>query len=263
MPPLVRAPGQRSLISGSASKEVARIGVVLLDPGRDREHVRVEDHVLGREADLLGQQVVRAPADRDAPLDVGRLPLLVERHHDDAGAVVADATRLLEEARLALLQADRVDDPLALDALQARLEHRPARAVDHDRQPCHLGLGRDHVQERPDRLLAVEQVGVHVDVEDVGAAAHLLERDLDGAREVVGLDETRGSARSRSRSCARRSGRSPCRGRSRTARARSSAVAEHVVTTRHLGSGAVPARARRRRSRACARASSRSSSPRR
>ena len=29
--------------------------------------------------------------------------------------------------------------------------------------------------------LAVEQVGVHVDVEEVRAAAHLLERDLDGA----------------------------------------------------------------------------------
>ena len=36
-----------------------------------------------------------------------------------------------------------------------------------------------------DRLLGVEQVGVHVDVEDVRAAAHLLERDLDRAREVV------------------------------------------------------------------------------
>ena len=37
--------------------------------------------------------------------------------------------------------------------------------------------------------LALEQVGVHVDVEDVGAAAHLLERDLDGAGEVAGLDQ--------------------------------------------------------------------------
>ena len=35
------------------------------------------------------------------------------------------------------------------------------------------------------RLLAVEQVGVHVDVEDVRAAAHLLERDLDRAGEVA------------------------------------------------------------------------------
>ena len=63
------------------------------------------------------------------------------------------------------------------------------RAVDHDRDPRHLGLGRDHVQERRHRLLRVEQVGVHVHVEEVGAAAHLLERDLDGARVVVRLDQ--------------------------------------------------------------------------
>ena len=33
-------------------EEVARVQVVLLDPGGDREHVRVEDQVLGREAGL-------------------------------------------------------------------------------------------------------------------------------------------------------------------------------------------------------------------
>ena len=90
---------------------------------------------------------------------------------------------------LALLEADRVDDALALDALQARLEHRPAGAVDHDRQPRDLGLGREQVEERAHRLLAVEQVGVHVHVEEVRAAAHLLQRDLDGALVVVRLDE--------------------------------------------------------------------------
>ena len=38
----------------------------------------------GAKPTLLGEQVVGAAADRDAPLDVGRLALLVERHHDDA-----------------------------------------------------------------------------------------------------------------------------------------------------------------------------------
>ena len=37
--------------------------------------------------------------------------------------------------------------------------------------------------------LAVEQVGVHVHVEQVRAAAHLLERDVDRALVVVGLDQ--------------------------------------------------------------------------
>ena len=117
--------------------------------------------------------------DLDLALDRVRLPHLVERHHDDAGAVALDPPRLLEELLLALLEADRVDDPLALDALQPRLEHRETRAVDHDRDSRDFRLGREQVEERRHRLLPVEQVGVHVDVEDVGAAAHLLERDVD------------------------------------------------------------------------------------
>ena len=162
--------------------------VVLLDSRRDREHVRVEDDVL-RPPAVPDEEVVGAAADLDLALDRVRLPDLVERHHDDAGSVALDPPRLLEELLLALLEADRVDDPLALDALQPRLEHREARAVDHDRDPRHLGLGREQVEERRHRLLAVEQVGVHVDVEDVGAAAHLLERDVDRALVVGRLDQ--------------------------------------------------------------------------
>ena len=70
---------------------------MLVDPGRDGEDVRVEDHVLGREAGLLDEQPVRALADRDLALDGVGLALLVERHHDDAGAVAAHRARLLEE----------------------------------------------------------------------------------------------------------------------------------------------------------------------
>ena len=135
------------------------------------------------------EQVVGAAADLDLALDRVRLALLVERHHDDAGAVAADPARLLEERPLALLEADRVDDSLPLHALESRLEHGEARAVDDDRDPRDLGLGREQVEERRHRALAVEQVGVHVHVEEVRAAAHLLERDVDGALVVVRLDQ--------------------------------------------------------------------------
>ena len=92
-------PGQRSLICGGRLDEGAREAVVLLDPGRDGEDVRVEDDVLGREAGLLGQQLVGALADRDLALDRVGLALLVEGHHDDAGAVAADRARALLEER--------------------------------------------------------------------------------------------------------------------------------------------------------------------
>ena len=93
---------------------------MLLDPRRDGEHVRVEDDVLRREADLVDEQPVGALADRDLALDGLGLALLVERHHDDAGAVAADDARLLEERLLAFLERDRVDDALALQALEPR-----------------------------------------------------------------------------------------------------------------------------------------------
>ena len=113
---------------------------------------------------------------------------------DDPCAVAADRPRLLEEDLLPLLQRDRVDDPLALEALEPGLERGEARAVDHDRQARGLRLGRDQVEERRHRLLGVEQVGVHVHVEQVRAAAHLLERDGDRALEVVRLDRAGGTS---------------------------------------------------------------------
>src|SRR3546814_11852786 len=47
---------------------VDRVVVVLLDPGGDGEDIRIEDNVLGRESDLLGQDLVGASADSDLAL---------------------------------------------------------------------------------------------------------------------------------------------------------------------------------------------------
>ena len=78
---------------------------MLLDPRCDREHVRVEDHVLRGEAGLVHEEAVGALADLDLALGRLGLALLVEGHHDDRRAVAADAARVLEEGLLALLQA--------------------------------------------------------------------------------------------------------------------------------------------------------------
>ena len=162
---------------------------VLLDARGDGEDVRVEHDILGREPGIVDEQVVRAPEDLDLPLDRVRLPALVERHDDGSGAERADRARLLEERLLALLERDGVHDALALEAAQSGLQRREARAVDHDRQARRFRLGGEEVEERRHRLLRVEQVGVHVDVEQVRAATHLLERDVDRALEVVRLDQ--------------------------------------------------------------------------
>ena len=164
---------------------------MLLEPRRNREDVRVEDDVGRLEAGLLDKKLVGALADLDLPLDRVRLPRLVERHDDNAGAVAADGAGLGEEVRLPFLEADRVDDALALHALQAGLEDGPPRAVDHHRHARDLRLGRDVVEERRHGLLGVEHAFVHVDVDHVGAATDLLGRDADGFGVVAALDEPR------------------------------------------------------------------------
>ncbi len=169
--------------------EVAGEEIVLLDPGRDREDVGVEDDVLGREAGLPGEEVVGATADRDLSLHRLRLALLVEGHHHHGRPEPPHLARLGEEVVLAFLQRDRVDDPLPLHAPETGLDHRPLRAVDHHRHARDLGLGRDQVQEPRHRGLRIQHPLVHVHVEQVGAAAHLLQRHVDGARVVVGLDQ--------------------------------------------------------------------------
>jgi hypothetical protein len=169
--------------------EVDRVRVVLLDAGADREDVRIEDDVLGREADLLDEDLVRALRDRDAMVDRRRLAGLVERHHDDRGAERAHDLRLAHELGLAFLERDRVDDALALQALEPGLDHRELRRIDHHRDARDVGLGRDQIHELAHRDDAIEHALVHAHVEDVRAALDLLARDRDCLLELVVLDQ--------------------------------------------------------------------------
>src|SRR5690606_3068924 len=52
-----------------------------------------------------------------------------------------------------------------------------------------VGLDRDQVQEPGHGLLGIDQALVHVDVEDLGTAGHLLAGDLDRLVEAVVLDQ--------------------------------------------------------------------------
>ena len=99
---------------------------VLLDPGGDGEHVRVEDHLLGREPGLRREEVVGPAEDVDLALDRLGLAALVERHDDGRRSEPADDTRLLEKRLLPFLERDRVDDALALEAAKTGFERREA-----------------------------------------------------------------------------------------------------------------------------------------
>ena len=232
-------------------------------PGRDREDVGVEDDVLGVEAGALGQQVVGALADRDLARDRVGLALLVERHHDHRGAVAADLARLLEERLLALLEADRVDDRLALHALEPGLDHAPlatsrsspARA----RCRARTAISRRNVviacspSSRPSSMLTSM----------IWAPASICSRATSSARVVVaGQRSSRlkraepadvGALADVDERCDAHGRRAAQR--RRTARARRGAASGVISGTARGGD----ARAPRRRSRGCAPASCRSS----
>ena len=168
--------------------KVERIALMLVDSGRDREDIGVEDDVLGREA-VGSEQLVRPLANLDLALAGVGLAGLVERHHHHRRAVSANFPRGIEERPLAFLHADRIDDRLARCAFQPGLDDRPFRAVDHQRDARDVGFGGDPLDVGGHRQLAVEQGLVHIDVEDLRARLDLRARDLDRGLIVSRQDQ--------------------------------------------------------------------------
>jgi hypothetical protein len=103
------------------------VAVMFLDAGRDGEDVRVENDVLGRKSRLLRQELVGAGTDFHLALIAVGLAVLVKGHHDDGGAVAPYGAGLFEKRRLAFLHRDGVDDGLALNAFQPRLDDAELR----------------------------------------------------------------------------------------------------------------------------------------
>ncbi len=81
----------RQVLADAARRldEVDAVVVVLLDAGRDREDVRIEDDVFRREADLVDEDVIGARADLGLALERIGLALFVEGHHHHGRAIAA------------------------------------------------------------------------------------------------------------------------------------------------------------------------------
>ena len=107
--------------------KVHRVVIVLVDPRCDRENVRVENNVFGREANLLGEDLVSAGTDFDFTRFGIGLTFFIERHHDHGCPVTAHQFGLLDEFVLAFFHGNRVDNAFALDALQTRFDDFPFR----------------------------------------------------------------------------------------------------------------------------------------
>ena len=169
--------------------EVDCVVVVLIDPGCDGEDVRIEDDVLGVESDPVHEQAIGAGADAHLLRLGGCLTLLVEGHDDHGGTVALGQPCTLEKSLLPVLEADGVEDTLALEALHSLLKDRPLGAVDHDRHAADLRIGGQEVQEGLHHRLAVEHPLVDVHIQDIGTALHLLACHREGGLVIARDDE--------------------------------------------------------------------------
>ena len=164
--------------------EVHGVCLMLPDACAHREDVHVEDDVLWRES-YAGQQLVCSFGYRRFPFVGCGLPLLVEGHHHNCGPQLHQQACLVEELRLAALQAYGVDDALALCVLQSCNDRWPVAAVYHQHGAGYGRVARDIPAEGLHLLAAVEHSIVHVDVDDAGAALYLMSGH--GERLVVFL----------------------------------------------------------------------------
>ena len=167
---------------------------MLFETCRNGQHVRIEDDV-GRVESEIDQQSIRALTNIDLSLDRVGLAALVEGHDDNRGAVPAHELCFADEILFAFFQRDRIDDGFALHAFQTRFDDRPPGAVDHDGHARDFRLRRDVIQEHAHGVLRIEHPLVHVHVDHVRAAAHLLERDVGRFAVLLVSDQTRESFR--------------------------------------------------------------------
>ena len=171
--------------------EVHGVVVVLLDARRDGEDVRIENDVLGREANFIDEDAVGAFADADLLSECCRLAILIERHHHDGGAILEHLARVFAEQVLAAFERDGVHDALALKAFQAGLDDFPLGGVHHEGSLRDLRFAAKQLEEARHGCDAINHPFVHADVDDVGPVLDLLAGDGDGLVVFPFLDQLR------------------------------------------------------------------------
>ena len=171
--------------------EVDRVVVVLLHTSGNGKDIRIEDDVFGGETNILDQDPVGALADADFVLVSRGLALLVESHHYHRRAIFEDGRRVPAKPFFAFFQRDRIDNALALQTLQSRLDDLPFRGVHHKGYLGDFGLARQQLQEACHCVDAVDHALIHADVEDIRSVLDLLASDADSRFVFADFDQLR------------------------------------------------------------------------
>ena len=162
----------------AGADKVLCIVIVFFDTGRHREDIRVKDNIFRREADLFGEDFVGATANLNFTFAGVGLTNLVESHHHHRGAVAANQFRMVDKGFDALFHRDGVNDAFSLNAFQALFNDFPLGGVNHDRHAGNVRLAGNQVKETHHRRFRVEHPLVHVDIDNLRAAFHLLTRNV-------------------------------------------------------------------------------------
>ena len=125
--------------------KIDRVIVMLLHAGGDGEDVEIKNDVFWWKIQLPRQQCVSALGDGHLVLNRRRLAFFVKSHDHGRRPIAPAQSRLPQELLLAALKADGVDDALALQALEALLQHAPLGAIDHNRHTRDVRIGREQV----------------------------------------------------------------------------------------------------------------------
>src|SRR5690606_39223530 len=110
---------------GHGLDEVHGVVVVFLNTGGHGKDVGIENDVFRRETDLIDQNIVGAGANFVFTRCCICLTLFVKRHHDYGRAIAAAQFGVLDKFVYAFLHGNRVDDALALNALETSLDNFP------------------------------------------------------------------------------------------------------------------------------------------
>ena len=147
---------------------------MLLHPGADREHVRVEHYVLRWKANHIHKNVITALAYTNL-LILGRgLPKLVESHHYYRRSVLLQQCCMLNKQSLSHLQRDTVHDGLALAPLQSSKHDLKLRRVQHKWNLSYLRLRHRYLHKLLHRHQPVQHAIVHIDVNHMCTIRDLL-----------------------------------------------------------------------------------------
>ena len=122
--------------------------------------------------------------------DAFGLTLFIKSHDDDSRSIPANLASLFQEFFFAFLEADRVNNGLALYALQTGLDDVPARRVNHDRHARDIRLGSNQAEKSLHRRRGVEHAFVHVDIDDLCTVIDLLAGHRDCRWIVLFADQS-------------------------------------------------------------------------